>query len=103
MIRSRYKINALKLKSDAFYHFADQILNLLEVAEQIDQEVADAITASKRVFFGSSQSLRIDDWKAKLLGLIVDIKNSIPLLDTIADILEGLKAVFEALEDSIKH
>ncbi|WFR59086.1 hypothetical protein QA584_08370 [Anaerocolumna sp. AGMB13025] len=99
----RDKINALKLKSDAFYHFADQISNLLEVAEQIDQEVADAIAAQREYFLDHHEALRIDDWKAKLLGLIVDIKNSIPLLDTIADILDGLKAVFEALEDSIKH
>ena len=99
----RDKINALKLKSDAFYHFADQITNLLEVAEQIDQEVADAIAAQREYFLDHHEALRIDDWKAKLLGLIVDIKNSIPLLDTIADILDGLKAVFEALEDSIKH
>ena len=99
----RDKINALKLKSDAFYHFADQITNLLEVAEQIDQEVADAIAAQREYFLDHHEALRIDDWKAKLLGLIVDIKNSIPLLDTIADILDGLNAVFEALEDSIKH
>ncbi|WFR59090.1 hypothetical protein QA584_08390 [Anaerocolumna sp. AGMB13025] len=97
------KINALKLKSDAFYHFADQISNLLEVAEQIDQEVADAIAAQREYFLDHHKALRIDDWKAKLLGLIVDIKNSIPLLDTIADILDGLNAVFEALADSIKH
>jgi hypothetical protein len=99
----RDKINALKLKSDAFYHFADQISNLLEVAEQIDQEVADAIAAQREFFLDHHESLRIADWKAALLGLIVDIKNSIPLLGTIADVLEGLNAVFESLEDSIKH
>jgi hypothetical protein len=97
------KINELKQKSEIFNQFADQISNLLEVARQIDQEVADIIASQREDFLNHHESLRIADWKAKLLGLIVDIKNSIPLLGTIADVLEGLAAIFETLEDSIKH
>ncbi|MGN6714061.1 hypothetical protein [Anaerocolumna jejuensis] len=97
------KINTLKQKSDAFYHYAEQITNLLETAERIDQEVADAITAQREYFLDHHKSLRLDDWKAKLLGLLVDLKNSIPLLGTIADLLEGLNTVIESLEDSIRH
>ena len=99
----RDKVNALKQKSDAFYHYAEQITNLLETAERIDQEVADAITAQREYFLDHHKSLRLDDWKAKLLGLLVDLKNSIPLLGTIADLLEGLNTVIESLEDSIRH
>jgi hypothetical protein len=99
----RDKINALKQKSEAFYHFAKQIENLLEVAERIDQEVADAIAAGREYFLDHHESLRIDDWKAKLLSLYVDLKNSIPLLGTIADMLEGLDTIFESLKDSVRH
>ena len=99
----RDKVNALKQKSDAFYHYAEQITNLLETAERIDQEVADAITAQREYFLDHHKSLRLDDWKAKLLGLLVDLKNSIPLLGTIADLLEGLNTVIESLGDSIRH
>jgi hypothetical protein len=99
----RDKINALKQKSDAFYSFAEQVLNLLEVAEQMDQEVADAIAAQRKYFLEHHESLRIDDWKAKLLDIFVDIKNSIPLLDLLADLLDGLNTIFESIGDSIKH
>ena len=99
----RDKVNALKQKSDAFYHYAEQITNLLETAERIDQEVADAITAQREYFLDHHKSLRLDDWKAKLLGLLVDLKNSIPHLGTIADLLEGLNTVIESLGDSIRH
>ncbi|WFR56235.1 polymorphic toxin-type HINT domain-containing protein [Anaerocolumna sp. AGMB13025] len=98
----RDKINALKQKSDAFYQFAEQIMKLLEVAEQMDQEVADAITG-RRGELEHHKSLRIEDWKAKLIGLLVDIKNGSPPLSTIADLLGGMAAIHESLEDSIKH
>jgi len=99
----RDKINLLKEKSDAFYSFAEQVTNLLTVAEQIDQEVADAIAASREYFLDHHQSLRIEDWKAKLLDLLVDIKNSIPILNLLADILKGIEAVFESLRDTLRH
>jgi len=99
----RDKINTLKLKSEAFYSFANQISNLLEVAEQMDQEVADAIAAQREYFLDHHESLRIEDWRAKLLDLLVEIKNSIPLLGLIADILDGLKTMFDSLEDAVKH
>ncbi|SHK70399.1 hypothetical protein SAMN02745136_03158 [Anaerocolumna jejuensis DSM 15929] len=99
----RDKANALNQKSDVFYHYAEQITNLLETAERIDQEVADAITAQREYFLDHHKSLRLDDWKTKLLGLLVDLKNSIPLLGTIADLLEGLNTVIESLGDSIRH
>ena len=76
----REKVNTLKLKSDTFYHFAEQITNLLEVAARIDQEVADAIAKQKEYFLDHHESLRIADLKSKLLDLFVDLKNSLPLL-----------------------
>ncbi len=99
----RDKINALKQKSDAFYSFAEQVAELLIVAEQTDQEVADAIAAQREYFLDYHESLRLEGWKAKLLDLLIDVKNSIPLLNLIADILKGLETIFEALGDSIKH
>ena len=99
----RDKINALNIKSKEFYQFSAQIKKLLEVAEQMDQEVADAIMAQREYFLDHHESLRIEDWKAKLQGLLVELKNSIPLLEVIADVLEGLDTIFESLKDSIKH
>jgi hypothetical protein len=98
----RDKITALKQKSEAFYQFAEQIIKLLEVAEQMDQEVADAITA-QRGELEHNKSLGLEDWKAKLIDLLVDIKNGSPLLASIADILGGMAAIHESLNDSIKH
>ncbi len=98
----RDKINALEQKSEAFYQFAEQIIKLLEVAEQMDQEVADAITVQRGVL-EHNKSLQLEDWKAKLINLLVDIKNDSPLLSTIADILGGMGAIHESLNDSIKH
>jgi hypothetical protein len=99
----RDKINALNQKSQAFYSFAEQVSYLLKVAEEADQEVADAIAAQREYFLDHHESLRIDDWKAKLLDLLVDVKNSIPLLNLLADILKGLETVFESLMDAVKH
>jgi len=98
----RDKITALKQKSQAFYQFAEQIMKLLEVAEQMDQEVADAITG-RRGELEHRKSLGLEDWKAKLIELLVDIKNGSPPLSTIADLLGGMAAIHESLEDSIKH
>ncbi len=98
----RDKITALKQKSQAFYQFAEQIMKLLEVAEQMDREVADAITG-RRGELEHHKSLRLEDWKAKLIELLVDIKNGSPPLSTIADLLGGMAAIHESLEDSIKH
>ena len=98
----RDKITALKQKSQAFYQFAEQIMKLLEVAEQMDQEVADAITG-RRGELEHRKSLGLEDWKAKLIELLVDIKNGSPALSTIADLLGGMAAIHESLEDSIKH
>ena len=99
----RDKINALNLKSKAFYHFSEQITDLLELAQQIDQEVADVIAAHREYVLDHHKSLWIEDWKAKLLGLVVNIKNSIPLLGTIAVLLGRTDTIPESLEDSIKH
>ncbi len=98
----RDKITALKQKSQAFYQFAEQIMKLLEVAEQMDQEVADAITG-RRGELEHHKSLGLEDWKAKLIELLVDIKNGSPPLSTIADLLGGMAAIHESLNDSIKH
>ena len=98
----RDKITALRQKTEAFYQFSEQIIKLLEVAEQMDQEVADAITG-RRGELEHNKSLGLEDWKAKLIDLLVDIKNGSPLLATIADILGKMDATHDSLEDSIKH
>jgi hypothetical protein len=98
----RDKINALKQKSKEFYQFAEQIMKLLEVAEQMDQEVADAITA-QRGELEHHKSLGLEGWKAKVINLLVDLKNGSQILSTIADLLGGMAAIHESLEDSIKH
>jgi len=98
----RDKITTLKQKSEAFYQFAEQIIKLLEVAEQMDQDVADAISIS-RGELKYHKTMRLEDWKAKLLTLLVDIKNGSPFLATIADILGGTDIIHESLEESIKH
>lgn len=96
------KMVVLKQKSDAFYHFAEQISNLLEVAERMDQEVADAIIAQREYFLEHHESLRIENWKTKLLDLLVDMKISASFLSLIADILNGLDTVLKSSKDTIK-
>ncbi len=99
----RDKVKALKQKSDTFYHYAEQITNLREVAERIDQEVADAIVSQRGYFLDHHEFQRLDDWKVKLLGLLVDIKIRNRLLKSIANLLTGSNIINEFLEDSIRH
>jgi hypothetical protein len=97
------KINDLKQKSETFYNFAKQISNLLEVAEQIDQEVADAISAQREYLLEHHESLRIQNFKVRLLELLVEVENLIPLLSIIAASLRELEVKQESLEDVIKN
>jgi hypothetical protein len=97
------KINDLKQKSETFYNFAKQISNLLKVAEQIDQEVADAISAQREYLLEHHESLRIQNFKVRLLELLVEVENLIPLLSIIAASLRELEVKQESLEDVIKN
>jgi hypothetical protein len=97
------KINELKQKSETFYNFEKQILNLLEIAEQIDQEVADAITAQREFLLEHHESLRLQNFKVILLDLLVEVENFIPLLSTIAASLRELEVKQESLADVIKN
>ena len=99
----RDKMNELKQKSETFYNFAKQIVNLLEMAEQIDQEVADAITAQREYLLEHHESLRLQNFKVKLLELLIEIENLIPLLSTIAASLRELEVKQESLEEVIKN
>ncbi|WFR58537.1 hypothetical protein QA584_05545 [Anaerocolumna sp. AGMB13025] len=99
----RDKMNELKQKSETFYNFAKQIVNLLVIAEQIDQEVADAITAQREYLLEHHESLRLQNFKVKLLELLIEIENLIPLLSTIAASLRELEVKQESLEETIKN
>jgi hypothetical protein len=96
------KIKDLKQKSEAFYQFAAQVSNLLEVAQQTDQEVADAIAMQKDRFLDHHKSLRIENWKEKLLGLLVDFEMSSNLLTLISKILTVRPDSFQSSKDTIK-
>jgi hypothetical protein len=94
------KIKALRQKSEAFYHFSDEITNLLVVADRMDQEVADAIAGQGEYSLEHQKANRLEDWWVKLLNLLTDANKTI-LLMCIAS-LDKLKLKFESLKNSIK-
>lgn len=98
----RDKVNALKLKSEAFYHFADQIKNLNEVAQQIDKEVADAITVNR----GNHEhhiSMRLENMNVKLTKLLVELGRNDSLLPLLAGLLGDLDVSVASLKEAIRH
>ena len=96
----RDKIRALKQKSDAFNSFAEEVTNLLEVAEQMDQEVADAIAGQGEYSPEHHKSNWFEEWKTKLLNILSDTKNALLLIGTV--LLLKLVNEYESLENTIK-
>ncbi len=96
----RDKIIALRQKSEAFYHFSDEITNLLIVAERMDQEVADAIAGQGEYSLEHQKAGRLEEWWVKLLDLLTDANKTILLL-CIAS-LAKLKMKFDSLKNTIK-
>lgn len=96
----RDKIIALRQKSEAFYHFSDEIINLLIVAERMDQEVADAIAGQGEYSLEHQKAGRLEEWWVKLLDLLTDTNKTILLL-CIAS-LAKLKMKFDSLKNTIK-
>ncbi|WOO37829.1 hypothetical protein R2R35_04835 [Anaerocolumna sp. AGMB13020] len=96
----RDKIIALRQKSEAFYHFSDEITNLLIVADRMDQEVADAIAGQGEYSLEHQKAGRLEEWWVKLLDLLTDANKTILLL-CIAS-LAKLKMKFDSLKSTIK-
>ncbi|MDF2869629.1 MAG: hypothetical protein K0R05_1204 [Anaerocolumna sp.] len=84
------KINMLKRKSDNFNYLAKQISDLLEVAEQMDQEVADTIAMQSKYNVVHNESGRLENWIDEMLKLLVGIGNNKLVMKLIADSLKYL-------------
>ena len=84
------KIKMLKRKSDNFNHLANQISDLLEVAIQMDQEVADTIAMQSRYKLVHNESGRLENWIDKILKLLVSIGDNKLVMKLIADRLKDL-------------
>lgn len=84
------KIKMLKRKSDNFNHLANQISDLLEVAIQMDQEVADTIAMQSRYKLVHNESGRLENWIDKILKLLVSIGDNKLVMKLIADRLKAL-------------
>ena len=84
------KIKMLKRKSDNFNHLANQISDLLEVAIQMDQEVADSIAMQSRYKLIHNESGRLENWIDKILKLLVSIGDNKLVMKLIADRLKDL-------------
>lgn len=97
------KVDQLQQKSREFSDFANKINNLAEMAKRVDEEVAELLAQSKERFLNYHESLRIDDWKARILEWLVDIKNSLPILELIGNVLSSIETILESLADNIKH
>ncbi len=96
----RDKIRTLKQKSDAFNSFAEEVTNLLEVAEQMDQEVVDAIAGQGEYSLEHHKSNWFEEWKTKLLNILSDTKNALFLIGTA--LLLKLANEYDSLENTIK-
>ncbi len=97
------KIKELKLKTEDFYNLADQISNLLEVAKQEDQEVADIINSQRKYSIEHHKSLQMDDLSQKLLKLFVNVKNKNSHLALLLDIINESDTVLTSFADYLKY
>ncbi len=84
------KIKMLKRKSDNFNHLANQISNLLEMAIQMDQEVADIIAMQNRYKLVHNESGRLENWIDKIIKLLVSVGDNKLVMKLIADRLKDL-------------
>lgn len=84
------KIKMLKRKSENFNHLANQIRELIEVAIQMDQEVADTIAMQSRYKLVHNESGRLENWVDKILKLLVSIGDNKLVMKLIADSIKDL-------------
>jgi hypothetical protein len=97
------KVGKLQKKAQEFYDFASQVTILAETATRVDEEVQNLLAESKEEFLQHHESLRIDDWKADILNWLVGIKNKLPFLEVLGNILSAVNTLLETCLDSIKY
>jgi hypothetical protein len=47
--------------------------------------------------------IRFDDWKADILNWLLGIKNKVPFLEVLGNILSAVQTLLESCLDSIKY
>jgi hypothetical protein len=97
------KVGQLQKKAQEFYDFASQVIILAETATRVDEEVQKLLAESQEEFLQHHESLRIDDWKADILNWLVGIKNKLPFLEVLGNILSAVDTLLETCLDSIKY
>jgi hypothetical protein len=101
------KIKTLKRKSDNFNYLAKQISDLLEVAVQMDQAVADTIAMQSKYNVVHNKSGRLENWMEKILRLLVGIGNNKVVMKLITDSLKyylpGSKLTIDFIKEWYKE
>ena len=97
------KVGQLQKKAQEFFDFAEQVTILAETATRVDEEVQKFLAENQEEFLSHHESLRIDDWKADILNWLVGIKNKLPFLEVLGNILSAVDTILESFVDSIKY
>ncbi|MDF2905352.1 MAG: Rhs family protein [Herbinix sp.] len=97
------KVAQLQRKAQEFYDFAEQVTILAETATRVDEEVQKLLAENQEEFLSHHESLRIDDWKADILNWLVGIKNKLPFLEVLGNILSAVVTIRESFRDSLKY
>lgn len=99
----RQKISALQAKQASYSGLSRQITTFIDSAKRIDQQVEKMIANSQEKFLDKHEHLRIDDWKAKLLNWLVDLKNKCPLFELIGNALRDIGTALSDMLANIKY
>ena len=97
------KIRQLEKKSDEFYAFAGKLTDLKETAVRVDEEVQHLLARSQETFLQHHETLRIDGWKAAILSWLIDLKNKLPFLEVLANILSAIDTLQDSFLDALKY
>lgn len=97
------KISALEHKQVQYEGLAKQVTEFSEKARRIDGEVEKMLERKQENFLKKNEHLRIDEWKAKLLNFLVDVKNKFPVLEMIGNCLQIMQTELSNLWDNIQY
>ena len=97
------KVRKLQEKQVAYENLSSQIVTFSDKARRIDDEVARMLTRNQENFLKKNEHLRVDEWKAKLLNFLVDLKNKFPVLEMIGNVIRMTMTELSSMWDNIQY
>lgn len=96
------KISQLKTKKEQYKAFATAVSSLSTKAQEIDEDVAKKIRASKDQFINKHDYISTD-WWTDIKNWFIDLKNSCPLFNAIGQLIENTLTGVKNLWTDLKY